>query len=296
MDLELSSDQVMLDDTAKAMFTGRPRDVAVDTELLARLDADGYLDVLRSAGPIEAALVAERAAEAVVCGPVVARVLVAPLAGAHDLPATVGLVAGPSSLVRYAGHCEAYLVLDGDEARVASADDVEVSPIASRTPYPMGRVRVIRGESLGEGSGDALRRAWQVGIAVETSSMALAAVNFAAQHVTDRHQFGRPIGSFQAVQHRLARSHSMAMATRWLGRRGAWFSDDEFITASAATFACMTARETYDNTHQVTGGIGITSEYGLTDWTMRLLALHAELGGAKAHSRQVARARRAATT
>ncbi|CAB4853406.1 unannotated protein [freshwater metagenome] len=86
------------------------------------------------------------------------------------------------------------------------------------------------------------------------------------------------------------------MATRWLGRRGAWFSNDEFITASAATFACMTARETYDNTHQVTGGIGITSEYGLTDWTMRLLALHAELGGAKAHSRQVARARRAATT
>ena len=295
MDLELSPDQVLLDDTLKAMFAGRPRGVAVDSELLERLAADGYLDVLRTAGPIEAVLVAERAAEAVVCGPVVTRALVAPLAGAHDLPATVGLVSGPTALVRYAGHCEAYLVLDGDEALVASADDVEVAPVASRTPYPMGRVRVLRGQSLGAGSSAALRRAWQVGIAVETSSMALAAVAFAAQHVTDRHQFGRPIGSFQAVQHRLARSHSMAMATRWLGRRGAWFSDDEFITASAATFACNTARETYDNTHQVTGGIGITSEYGLTEWTMRMLALHTELGGAKAHSRQVARARRAPT-
>jgi alkylation response protein AidB-like acyl-CoA dehydrogenase len=121
--------------------------------------------------------------------------------------------------------------------------------------------------------------------------MSLAAVEFASRHVRDRVQFGRPIGSFQAVQHRLARSYSMAFATRWLARRAAPCAHDEYRSASAATFACLTARETYDNTHQVVGGIGVTSEYGMTEWTMRLLALHTELGGRAAHARRVTASR-----
>ena len=157
----------------------------------------------------------------------------------------------------------------------------------------MGRVRVARSESLGAGSGDALRRAWQVGIAVETGGDG-ARRRSSSRPVTSATviQFGRPIGSFQAVQHRLAKAYAMAQATRWLARRGAWHHTDEYRTAAAATFACLTARETYDNVHQVVGGIGVTSEYGMTEWTMRLLALHTELGGRHAHARRVAATRR----
>jgi alkylation response protein AidB-like acyl-CoA dehydrogenase len=295
MDLELTQEQELLDDSVRNLFQdragfARARELhgEVDTDLLARLGDNGFLDVYLDAGPIEAVLVAERAAEAVAAAPVVARALVGPLAGFKDLPASVGLVAGGESLVRYAGFCDAYLVLDGDIAGLAGADDVEVEPVASRTGYPMGRVRVRTMEALGGGSGDALRRAWQVGLAVETGSMALAAVEFASRHVRDRVQFGRPIGSFQAVQHRLARVYAMAQATRWLGRRGAWHHSDGYRTAAAATFAAITARETYDNTHQVVGGIGVTTEYGMTEWTTRLLALHTELGGRRAHARLVA--------
>lgn len=295
MDLELSSEQQLLDESLHALFRDhaghvRSREMhgRIDSSLVARLTDHGFLDVCAEAGPIEAVLVAERAAEAAAAAPITARVLIGPIIGVRDLPPLIGLVGSTNALVRYAGHCDAYLVLDGDTARLASADTVEVEPVASRAGYPMGRVRVSRSEPLGDGSGDALRRAWQVGIAVEVGSMALAAVEFAARHVTDRHQFGRPIGSFQAVQHRLARSYTMAQATRWLGRRGAWHHTDEYRTAAAATLACVTARETYDNTHQVVGGIGITSEYGMTEWTMRLLALHSELGGRRAHARRVA--------
>jgi alkylation response protein AidB-like acyl-CoA dehydrogenase len=295
MDLELTPEQGLLDDALQAMFRdhaghrrARDLDEDIDRDLVKLLAEQEFLDVCRDAGPIEAILVAERAAEAVACAPVVARVLVGPLAGFSDLPPVVGLVGSPDGLVRYAGHCDAYLVLDGESAALATADDVEVEPIRTRAAYPMGRVRVRRSEARGPGSGNALRRAWQVGIAAEAGSMALAAVGFAARHVTERKQFGRPIGSMQAVQHRLARSHSMALTTRWLARRGAWHSTNEYRTAAAATFACLTARETYDNTHQVVGGIGITSEYGMTEWTMRLLALHGELGGRRAHSRRVA--------
>lgn len=301
MDLQLTSEQELLDDALRALFTDhagheRARQLhgTVDRDIVTRLDDHGFLDAAQ-AGPIEAVLIAERAAQAVASAPIAARVLVGPLAGFVDLPPLVGLVASPTSLVRYAGHCHAYLVLDADTdaAALASSDDVDIEPVASRAGYPMGRVHVRRSESLGPDSGAALRRAWQVGIAVEVGAMATAAVEFAARHVADREQFGRPIGSFQAVQHRLARSYSMAHATRWLGRRGAWHSADEYRTASAAAFAAITARETYDNVHQVVGGIGVTDEYGMTEWTMRLLALHAELGGRRSHARRVAASRTA---
>jgi Acyl-CoA dehydrogenase, C-terminal domain len=302
MDLELTDEQHMLDDAVTVLFrdhAGQRRAAAVgddiDTALITRLSEGGFLDVGYDAGPMEAIIVAERAAQFVACAPLVARILVAPLAGMRDLPPTIGLVASPNSLVRYAGLCDAYLVLDDDVARLASSDDVSVEPIASRAGYPMGRVHVRRSESLGAGSGHALRRAWHVGIAAEVGATAEAAVLYTAKHVSERHQFGRPIGSFQAVQHRLAKSYANSQATKWMARRGAWYHDDGFLTATAATFAAMTARDAYDDCHQVTGAIGITSEYGLTTWTMRLMALHTELGGRRSHARHAAQVRRAAS-
>jgi alkylation response protein AidB-like acyl-CoA dehydrogenase len=298
VDLDLSTEQELLDDALRAMFAdhagherARAMHGTVDRQLVTRLGDNGFLDVFAEAGAIEAILVAERASAAVAAAPIVARVLVGPLAGFTDLPPLVGLVGSSDGLVRYAGGCDAYLILGEGTASIADADDVDVEPVPSRAGYPMGRVHVRRATSLGAGSGDALRRAWQVGIAAETGAMCIAAVEFAARHVSDRVQFGRPIGSFQAVQHRLARSYSMGQATRWLARRGAWHHTDEYRTAAAATFACLTARETYDNVHQVVGGIGVTTEYGMTEWTMRLLALHSELGGRRAHARRVAASR-----
>ena len=302
MDLALSEDQRLLDDTLAGLFgelagPARSRQLggSLDADLMGRLERDGFLDVARDASPPDAVLMIERAAAAVACGPIMARALVAPALGLTAMPTAIGLVASPTSLVRFAGQCDAYLLLEGDVARLAAADEVEVEPVASRSLYPLGRIRSSRATDLGPGTGATMRRAWQAGLAAEIGALSISAVEFAARHVSDRVQFDRPIGSFQAVQNRLARSYSMAMATRWLARRGTWRLDDEFLTASAATFACLTARETYDNTHQVTGGIGITAEYGLVEWTIRLLTLHAELGGGAAHARRVAASRTTAS-
>jgi hypothetical protein len=280
MDLTLSPEQEALEKTVDA--------VLARGESLADL---GYLDVVRDAGPVEGVLVVERAAAAAAPGPVAARVLAGPLAGVHDLPPTVGLIEGRSGLCRWGPVCDAFLALDGDDTLLASRDDVDIEPVESTFGAPYGRVTVRRGSRVT--AGDGLRRAWQVAIAAEAEGLMVAAITKTAVHVTERVQFGRPIGAFQAVQHRLAAAYAQAMGTRWLARRGAWYADDEFVTASAAAYACEAAALTYQNTHQVSGAIGITSEFGLVNWTLPLLALRQELGGQRSHARRVALTRRA---
>ncbi|HVM64019.1 MAG TPA: acyl-CoA dehydrogenase family protein [Acidimicrobiales bacterium] len=280
MDLTLSPEQEALEKAVDAVLArGGP------------LGDLGYLDVVRDAGPVEGVLVVERCAAGAYEAPFAARVLAGPLAGAHDLPPAVGLVHGRSAITRWAPVCDAFLVLDGDDALIASRDDVDVVPVDSSFGAPYGRVTVRRAERVA--AGDRLRRAWQVAIAAEAEGMMLAAIERTARHVSERVQFGRPIGAFQAVQHRLAAAYAQAMGTRWLARRAAWSAGDEFVTASAAAYACEAAALTYQNVHQVTGAIGITSEYGLVKWTLPLLALREELGGQRAHARRVALVRRA---
>jgi hypothetical protein len=268
----------------------------MDRALLDALADSGFLDAVRAAGPVEGVLVVERAAEALACAPVAARVLVGPLAGIHDLPAAVGLAdRQDEAMVRYGFECEAFLALDGlgeGGAVLATADDVEVRPVAASFGPGYALVTIRDGEDLGPETAARLRRAWQVAIAVEMASTMLAAILKTVQHVSQRHQFGRPIGSFQAVQHKLAQAYVTAEASKWLARRAAWFHDQEFLTASAAAYACESAELAYANTHQVSGAIGVTTEYGLVLWTLRLLALRTALGGKRVHARQVAAARR----
>jgi alkylation response protein AidB-like acyl-CoA dehydrogenase len=290
MDLELSDEQVALDEAVAKLLDSH----AGSPELLRRLDEAGYLDVVRDGGPVEGVLVVERAAEAQAASPVAGRVLAGPLAGITDLPPAVGLLERTDgALCRHAPACEAFLVVDGSRALLARRDQAEVEPVESTFGAAYGRVRIREGADLGPGSGDRLRRSWQVAIGAEAEGAMLAAIVKTARHVTERYQFGRPIGSFQSVQHRLAGVYSMALATRWLARRGAVFVDDEFVTASAAAYACEAAQATFTNLHQVCGAIGLTEEFGLVGWTTRLLALRQELGGQRNHARRVSAVRRA---
>jgi alkylation response protein AidB-like acyl-CoA dehydrogenase len=288
MNLDLTDAQADLDATLVDILQRESSDEA----RLASLESGGFLDVVREAGPIEGALVVERAAEALMAS-LAGRVLVGPLAGVTDLPTMVGLTdAKRGRVVRHATRCESFFVVDGPDVLLATRDDVEVEPVASFFGSDFGRVTVRRGTTLDAAAAARVRQGWEAALAVEAGALMVAAIEMTAEYVTRRVQFGQPIGSIPTVQHQLARAYAMAVATRWLGRRGVWFVDDSFLTASAATYACHAAWVTYTNTHQVTGAIGITSEYGLVDRTNRILAIRQEFGGQRAHARRAARARR----
>jgi hypothetical protein len=288
MNLDLTDDQAALDATLADILR---RDGGGEAQL-ASLEAGGFLDVVRDAGRIEGALVVERAAEALLPS-LAGRVLVGPLAGVTDLPAMVGLSDSKTGrVVRHAMVCDAFFVVDGPDVLFATRDEVEVEPVASFFGSDFGRVTVRRGTTLDAVTAGRVQQGWEAAIAVEAGALMVAAIEMTAEYVTRRFQFGKPLGAFQTVQHQLARAYAMATATRWLGRRGVWFVDDAFLTACAATYACHAGWVTYTNTHQVTGAMGITSEYGLVDRTNKILAIRQEFGGQRAHARRASLARR----
>lgn len=101
------------------------------------------------------------------------------------------------------------------------------------------------------------------------------------KYVTERKQFGRPIGSFQAIQHQLAvlaghvaatgiaAAHAFSAADR---------GDPRFEVACAKVRAGEATGIGASIAHQVHGAIGFTYEHSLHFLSRRLWAWRAEFG------------------
>jgi alkylation response protein AidB-like acyl-CoA dehydrogenase len=114
-----------------------------------------------------------------------------------------------------------------------------------------------------------------VALAAEQVGGAQKVLETAVQYAKDRVQFGRPIGSFQAVQHGLAKCAVAIEGARWLTYEAAW-SGECAAAATALAAAVRAAERVRRDTHQFTGALGFTTEYDLHLWTMRLPALTIE--------------------
>ena len=115
----------------------------------------------------------------------------------------------------------------------------------------------------------------------------------ADQYARTRHQFGRPIGSFQAVKHlcagMLCRAERAA-ALAWDAARAADEAPDEhpLAAAAAAALALDAAVDNAKDCIQVLGGIGFTWEHDAHLYLRRALALRQLLGGSAAWRRRAA--------
>jgi alkylation response protein AidB-like acyl-CoA dehydrogenase len=121
-----------------------------------------------------------------------------------------------------------------------------------------------------------------------------AALRFTVGYLREREQFGRAIGSFQGVQHRLAGCAVAIEGSRWLVYEAAAGGAQGEAAACAASYALAAAGRVHRETHQLSGAIGYTTEHDLHVWSMRLQALRLELGGPGAQLRALARQRWAA--
>lgn len=147
--------------------------------------------------------------------------------------------------------------------RVEPAGDLVPVPTIGGEPWARGPVRRL--EPLGDATQalaltDLAAGAWMIGAGLNVLA-------FAADHAAGREQFGRPISSFQAISHKLARARaeldaSMALVTGTAvayDRSGPsrWHAATARFAASRAALLASTV------SHQVTGALGFTVEAGI---------------------------------
>jgi alkylation response protein AidB-like acyl-CoA dehydrogenase len=105
----------------------------------------------------------------------------------------------------------------------------------------------------------------RIGIAAQAVGIAQAALDVATAYAGERHAFGRPIGGFQAIQHKLADMQTEIEAARALTWRAARLKDagrpHTVEGAQAKLFASRVARHWTGEAIQVLGGYGYTKEF-----------------------------------
>ena len=132
-----------------------------------------------------------------------------------------------------------------------------------------------------------LQRAW-IALAAEMLGTARWLFNRALDYAKQREQFGRPIGSFQALQHKLA---NMALA-RERAEAAVYYAamaydsndaDKEKAAHVAKAQACEAAHLCAKDAIQIHGGIGFTWEHDLHFWMRRAFTSEYLLGTADWH-------------
>ncbi len=266
-----------------------------DHELDAALGQAGFLDISQASetGGLDAALAGFETARTAAVTCFTASALVSPNVTGHVSDLRVALAEAPvTQPIRLGGYCEMLLVLNDDEALTLDTTPDDWTTVdTNRAGFPLARLRpgaITRARSLGPGSGARLRDWWRVEIAVQAAGLMKGALDLTVDFLRDRRQFGRPIGSFQAVQHRLGRLAVMVEGARWLAFEAAYRDARPDLAATAAAFAAGGADTMFRECHQLHGAIGFTRDFPLHVWSIRLLQLQQELGGVSRHRRDAA--------
>jgi alkylation response protein AidB-like acyl-CoA dehydrogenase len=200
-----------------------------------------------------------------------------------DAIATIALhpaVDGRWRLVPAGAIADVVLGVDGDDLVAVTAEPPGCgprnhgdAPLADRSTAGE-RVRLGAASELG-----AVLVEWKLLTAALLSGLAARALALGTTYAKDRHQFGRPIGAFQAVQHGLAECVGPVEGARLLARKAAWALDtgpggevamtegevdDPAILASMAfAFATDAATATTKRALQYHGAYGFSTEYDI---------------------------------
>ncbi len=158
-------------------------------------------------------------------------------------------------------------------------------------------VRVPRGQVLGEpGKGwaivDRVQRYGAVAKCAEMVGIAQQAFEISLNYAKTRVQFGRPIGSFQAIKHKLANMVIDVDGSRYVTYRAAWLLGEGIPAghdiAVAKAWTNEACRRVVKDGQQVHGGIGYTKEYDLQLYTRRAKAAEIAFDDADTHREAVA--------
>ena len=327
MDFDLSADQVVLRDAAAALLDDRCDMAAVrracdrggfDADLWAAMVEQGWTGIAVpeslggvGLGTVEAAVLLEQAGahlapvpllqqlaalavladgpwgERLLSGEAIACVARTPLTRSAD-----GSVSGRTEPVIYGARADV-LVVPADDDLVA----VDLSGVA-RSPEPaMDQTRELAWIDLEAAPATAVGGAQEAaahldrGAVFHSAEMLGAAesvMNLAVEYAKVREQFGRPIGSFQAVKHRCADMLVDVEGMRSAAYHAAWAigagTDDAPTAAATAKIWCSDAAvRVAESALQVHGGIGFTWEADVHLYLKRAQLDQTAFGDARHH-------------
>ena len=131
-------------------------------------------------------------------------------------------------------------------------------------------------------------------LALEAVGIGKAVLEMAIEYAKQRAQFGKPIGTYQAVSHPLADTYVETELARSLAYWAAWCvaEQDEQVTvatAAAKAYCADAAVAACERSIQVHGGIGFTWEHVLHEYYKRALAIQAYGGYGRVHRAVVAK-------
>lgn len=295
MDFAPNADQIALNsalDKLASKFKSAPTEfrqfTLTDAELRQELEQGGFFDAAQipELGPVSAAMLVERLARLPYTAEVALSMLVHPhLGGDWARPLAIVENGRPG---RFVAEAATLIMLDGDQVGICAPEPDSVEAVDSLFAYPMGRLKQPpRYQPLPAADADNIRKWIRIALAAEAAGLLQAALDAATEHLSIRKQFGRPLGSFQAVQHRMAECTVLARGVRLLAIKAAWTGAAGDAAIAALHAQESAARVVYD-LHQFVGAMGMTLEFPMHLWTYRLKALLSELNGRGGQAQAVA--------
>src|SRR5215216_4476392 len=323
MDFDLSPDQKEIKDVARELLAARSPWAKVREAADARAYGDALWRELaelgwpgiavaeehggQGLGAVELAVLLEELGYAVAPVPLLGSALAA-LAIEHAgdagqrarwLPglaagAMTGAFGGARDLIADAEGASVIVIVEAGAPRLIARADADVEPVDAIDPTRRYARVSGAGPELGGDVAGALARAGAA-VAAELVGVCQRALDMTVAYVSERRQFGVPVGSFQAVAHRCAQMLLHTEGARSAAYFAAWAADAAPERLAEATgLACAAAGEAgvdvTGSAIQAHGGIGFTWEADV-HWLFKRAQMDAALLGSTAgHRARLARA------
>jgi alkylation response protein AidB-like acyl-CoA dehydrogenase len=228
----------------------------------------------------------------------------APAAARLEAPAGGLTVTGRKVAVEHAGAVARLAVVAAaeDGPALAVVDASGVSSVAQRAFDPTAPAYAVElaGAPVVAGpfGGEAVRRMTTIATllaAAEAVGAAGRMLDDACRYAAERRQFGRTIGSFQALRHLLADMY-VRQASSWSSVLYAAAALDEDAAEAPRTvsiakaYVSRAAREVAHGAIQVFGGIAVTAEHPAHRFLRRIAVRERQFGDAAHHERELGRA------
>ena len=289
MDLTLTEDQALVQRTAREFLASRS-----GTDVWKEIVSLGWpgLGFEEPFGFLETCLLIEELGRAGVPSP-----MVTVSCGFVAPSLRPGIAAGEvysyvsSGMAPYAADAAGFLVASADEVSLVSSADV--SPVEVVGLEPKYRVEISSpGDLLPDVTASALEAFGAAATCAEMVGGAQGVLDRTVEYAKQREQFGKPIGTFQAVQHHCANMAIDVLGARFIAYEAIWRLGQGLPADVEVSVAKSYVSSAYERVcalgHQVHGAIGFTAEHELHRFTRHATASALNYGDAETHTDRLA--------